>query len=55
MSLKGNEPTAVHKGSDIDIYVLRFKFWAKNRGGSLYTRPLLSEGVNWLVGGQKLN
>ena len=25
-------------------------FWAKNRGCGLYTRPLLSEGVNWLVG-----
>ena len=26
------------------------KFWAKNRGCHLYTRPLLSEGVKWLVG-----
>ena len=25
------------------------KFWAKNRGCGLYTRPLLSDRVNWLV------
>ena len=25
------------------------KFWAKNRGCGLYTRPFLSEKVNWLV------
>ena len=25
------------------------KFWAKNRGCGLYTRPFLSERVNWLV------
>ena len=25
------------------------KFWAKNRGWGLYTRPLFSEAVNWLV------
>ena len=27
------------------------KFWAKNPGCSLYTRPLLSHGVHWLVVG----
>ena len=27
------------------------KFWAKNPGCSLYTRPLLSQGVHWLVAG----
>ena len=26
------------------------KFQAENRGCGLYTRPLLSQGVNWLVG-----
>ena len=26
------------------------KFWDKNRGCGLYMRPLLSEGVNWLLG-----
>ena len=25
------------------------KFWAKNRGCGLYTRPLLSDRVNWLI------
>ena len=25
------------------------KFWAKNHGCGLYTRPFLSERVNWLV------
>ena len=25
------------------------KFWAKNHGWGLYTRPFLSERVNWLV------
>ena len=25
------------------------KFWAKNQGCGLYTRPLLSDRVNWLV------
>jgi len=38
-----------HKHSCISRTILH-KFWAKNRGCGLYTRPLLSEEVKGLVG-----
>lgn len=37
-----------HKDSCIS-HTFLLKVWAKNRWCSLYARPLLSEGVNWLL------
>ena len=42
------ENNGCHRDSGISHTFLQ-KFWAKNRGCSLYTRPFFSEKVNWLV------
>ena len=43
-----------HKDSCI-TFLLTCKFWAKNCGCGLYTRPFLSERVNWFICCHKLN